>query len=993
MRIFFSFISLLCFVGSSAFAQSRGWVWEYVHTPNLPILDDYKDCQPLPNRQTMVLLGSRGLHEESLPNSKLVVLDSNGLEIWSKDEVLMRERDIPHRLFVRPGNRLPYAVLTTNVLTQDSVFICELDSNGNFANRQFIYTNPSKLLPQDLKMDANGVYMAIVGNEPQDVFSLFRQTSSQHIARIDSPAAPFQKRTFLHTLQGEYVYARVQKGQNSSQPSLIKLVRYDSNTNTLIAEHTIAQVAAYNSTSEFAFFGNMVPSLALCANGDFLILYYNPINSSTNAAIETKLARISAQGQVLSDARLYLTTNANQSQYGLEIAESQDGNYWVMDCTSQNIVGIIDCMPGDINTIRKINPNTFSIISEQSLDWFGDYKNIGAEDESKMYSLPNGGLCILMDKKVIHLGANGDLSNNIIRGTLYHDIDLNCSASATDSVVPQRLVRAVNVSNSNYQYFAYTQANGSYEIIVPNGTYQLSSAIGNHNLVWVDCSNNLTTIAFNTTSPSADTIDIFRQSFYTCPLLVADITNGFLRPCDMATITVQVDNIGTAASGNATYVDVDLDPAFSYMGNSSNYAPNSLGNNKYRFNLPNILSNTQIQFSIRALLDCTTQTGLVHCNEAHVYPDTICGLSWGESNISIQDTCLNGDSIVFRLQNIGGDMLIAQTYNIFEDNLMFRSATPFQLSAGQTLDVAIAAQPGRMYRINVQQANNFPNLLGGSINSRSVLNCNGVSENSAGLLQFFTNNPQPAVDVSCTINRNSYDPNRKSADILGVGNQHRIAANTPLEYMIEFQNTGTDTARLVQLYDTIAPTLDINSIQMGAASHAYRVDMVGERTLRFTFERIMLVDSATNEPRSKGFVSFKINQKQDLPLGTVINNQASIYFDFNLPIQTNNVFHTIAQDSIPTVSVEETPNSSQQAVIQVYPNPLKTQAIFAVQMQETLPELSIFIYDATGKMVYTQTIHNQNQLQVERQNLSTGLYFFQLSSKGHPLGAGKIQVE
>jgi hypothetical protein len=55
----------------------------------------------------------------------------------------------------------------------------------------------------------------------------------------------------------------------------------------------------------------------------------------------------------------------------------------------------------------------------------------------------------------------------------------------------------------------------------------------------------------------------------------------------------------------------------------------------------------------------------------------------------------------------------------------------------------------------------------------------------------------------------------------------------------------------------------------------------------------MLPDSTTDEPGSNGFITFTVDQVPDLSNGTIINNQADIYFDFNAPIITNETDHLI----------------------------------------------------------------------------------------------------
>ncbi|MBK9629212.1 MAG: DUF11 domain-containing protein [Flavobacteriales bacterium] len=104
--------------------------------------------------------------------------------------------------------------------------------------------------------------------------------------------------------------------------------------------------------------------------------------------------------------------------------------------------------------------------------------------------------------------------------------------------------------------------------------------------------------------------------------------------------------------------------------------------------------------------------------------------------------------------------------------------------------------------------------------------------------------------------------------------------------MIRFQNTGTDTAFNVVVTDTLPSTLDPATISLVTASHANTWSLQGQGTLKFILPNILLPDSNVNEPMSHGLISFRIRPKQPLTAGTVIENIANIYFDFNPPVIT-----------------------------------------------------------------------------------------------------------
>ena len=81
------------------------------------------------------------------------------------------------------------------------------------------------------------------------------------------------------------------------------------------------------------------------------------------------------------------------------------------------------------------------------------------------------------------------------------------------------------------------------------------------------------------------------------------------------------------------------------------------------------------------------------------------------------------------------------------------------------------------------------------------------------------------------------------------------------------------------------------------------VQLFGSK-VHFNFVNINLVDSTTNAEASKGYVSYRVKPLANLPLGTTIENTASIYFDFNTPIVTNTVSNVICNPIIPTIISE-----------------------------------------------------------------------------------------
>jgi uncharacterized repeat protein (TIGR01451 family) len=197
-----------------------------------------------------------------------------------------------------------------------------------------------------------------------------------------------------------------------------------------------------------------------------------------------------------------------------------------------------------------------------------------------------------------------------------------------------------------------------------------------------------------------------------------------------------------------------------------------------------------------------------------------------------------------------------------------------------------------------------------------------------------------------------------------------IDDNDELTYLIRFQNTGNDTAYNVKIKDMIPAELNAATILPGAASHNYNW-LVLNGELIIDFLMINLPDSFTNEPNSHGFVKFKIKQNSGNMPGTVITNQAGIYFDFNPPVITNQTFNTIPL---------ATGIAAQAKDIKFMPNPVN-DLLQLVLPFENIGNTSIEVIDILGKGIQQQRLENKVST-LDCSSLSKGMYMARIMHNG-----------
>ena len=104
-----------------------------------------------------------------------------------------------------------------------------------------------------------------------------------------------------------------------------------------------------------------------------------------------------------------------------------------------------------------------------------------------------------------------------------------------------------------------------------------------------------------------------------------------------------------------------------------------------------------------------------------------------------------------------------------------------------------------------------------------VAGCSFPDSLQSGIVDLFPNSTgNPFRAISCREVTSSFDPNAKDVVPRGIGPEHLIEPEWPLDYTIHFQNTGNDTAFTVVLRDTLSPLLDLGSLRIQGGSHAFR---------------------------------------------------------------------------------------------------------------------------------------------------------------------------
>jgi len=579
----------------------------------------------------------------------------------------------------------------------------------------------------------------------------------------------------------------------------------------------------------------------------------------------------------------------------------------------------------------------------------------------------NVGFSILMT--ALNTCTIGDCST--ITGKVFVDADMDCIESFEEIVIEGTRVGLVN-SLGIVKYDATSNAAGVFTLYYPQTTEDLSLQLVTASPFYSQsCASVPSVVPQSSGDQNIGNARIAVNVTLDCYYLSINHTNNRMRNCLNNSRYIQVMNNGPQSSP-ATVLTLAY-PGYVFPSSTA-IVLNYLDPNTVEVAIPEISPFSSFNFTINDSVACDAPAFSEACVNATLLNYTDCTEDFDETHLRINVNCAQSppesiESItITNLNNIPigpsrNFQLIAFNSLVYNESIELNgnSAITYPLAFADGSAMYIS-EPG-----NYQYINN--------------LHCDPPQATEFFYQYSLLQGENPNTVTTCNVVFNSYDPNDKTGFPRGEGDDHLIGRDTPLKYVIRFQNTGNDTAYKVVIRDTLPDYLDESTVVKGLSSHPCRY----ERSLNeliFTFEPIALVDSATNEPESQGFIEFTVKQKSSNPVNYVINNSAAIYFDFNDPIFTNTYKYTVS----PVTGFEQIP----KVQFNVFPNPgsqLLNVSLDKSILKNNRPVL-LTMTDYLGRVVHSESIKSTEFL-INTEQLSSGLYLLECKVDGKSLGHSK----
>lgn len=603
------------------------------------------------------------------------------------------------------------------------------------------------------------------------------------------------------------------------------------------------------------------------------------------------------------------------------------------------------------------------------------------------YAAP--GLTFENDLVLVKTDALGNTLTNEINGTVYHDLDEQCDFDAGETGLGNWLVVA---RGENTDYYGTTDANGNYTITVDTGSYVVD--ILPENRYWNRCQVNGYPIRINEFYDTVK-VDMAAISTVDCPYLEVDISAPFLVRCDEIVYTVEYCNLGTANANDAK-VEVLLDNQLSFESSAMPVVQNG---NQLSFDIGNVAAGECGRFQIITRSSCEgiTQSQAISV-QASISPDTLCLVSstdWDRSDLEISTEC-KAEEVLFSIKNVGAGKMIAASRTVVIEADVIMTTTEIQLDPAQDTTIRIqfgeGREPGATYRIIADQTPDHPFK---AFATAAVEGCSTDAEGNFAtgyVTQFPEDDEAPNIskDVQEIID------SVPSVELRGYPKGYKdgiIAQQTDLTYKFILSNTGSEVVDRIVIRDTLSPYLDLSTLEMGASSHPYTFEVYNQGILKITFEDIQLLPDGASDNTEYAFVEFRIAQKPENSEGTVIENSASIFYDYQQPIYSNVVKHTVGQyPDFVEVIVDTDNRPTQLEKLNIYPNPFQTEANIEIIGKTPWSQFKFRVFDLQGRLI-DQQIYTENRFVYRRHpNLRTGMYIFRLEADGMLIGSGKLLV-
>lgn len=468
---------------------------------------------------------------------------------------------------------------------------------------------------------------------------------------------------------------------------------------------------------------------------------------------------------------------------------------------------------------------------------------------------------------------------------------------------------------------------------------------------------------------------------------ITSFSNSILRAGRWSSYRLEYVNNGFDTAYNAS-IEIVIDTSIvDSIKSSTTY---TFVSNKLTFQLGTLRGFEDRIITYQLKLKTSAILGTSVCHKALIKP--YCQLythpKYDSTKITAKTKCISKDKIELEVKNEStfDQKEISDIYTYKDDSLANTATVKLKANESKTYTYYLDSNTVFSTKLVLNNGDPVQPII---LLHDDICALSAAFKTKNSVMNFHREHDSKEYEEDCDIVRGSYDPNIKSVNPAGITSERYTNTGTELIYRIDFQNTGNDTAFKVVITDSLSEFLNIATFLPGTSSHPYQVEF-DKRKVKFIFDPVALVDSTTNEPESHGYVTFKIKHNSNIKPKSKIENEASIYFDFNPPIITNKVLNTIYDVLLIATKSNSNINSSNTTPISVFPNP--TTNMINIELTDPVSNLSIELVDINGKSIEKLSTKSQTHIQLNAEKLEQGIYIIRCYGADKFLTEQKIQI-
>lgn len=631
-----------------------------------------------------------------------------------------------------------------------------------------------------------------------------------------------------------------------------------------------------------------------------------------------------------------------------------DGNLYIIQIDASTLIKMTDFpnnhegefiqLDGNLGNMSAISPDIiFYRPSSVTLDkegtfWAhasGNFMRLTMDDSPTAYNLHDG-------------------ETFGVRGRVFLDINENDSFDAGEAFGNQRVALVVNgeeklttyTNAAGEYYFNYYQMGVPYDIVLP-----------------ALAPNTTTDIRFQTIEPTQNTEDFWAEDFMLKPIIIDGLlVKDSQKPGAFAFQRTGFENVFTTAIGNIsysrTYHNIELKYTFKAETDDTD------------FELPEIVEAKIFRITPLNNTCPIFDMAINPKNNSWAFQGMISGIDYTQEEVSyeISEEHL-GDEIhlQFTLPQISPlEVYVVQIETEMFDPVFNRAPIGYGFSRASGPDMGgTEGNPTPREFVLMPREEDNP-YLGSPVEFNPYIHPGDINEEVPFTepKDFYVPPPRAVPILS------SYDPNDKSVSpgLPDIVNQQDID-NKWLHYTIRFENEGNFNAKDISISDQLDEKLDPHTITLDEASHPVQLNQINANDkiyITFDFNDIYLDYTANDPEASQGWVSFYIKAKDEVQVGDIVENTASIYFDQNPPIVTN---------TVQTEFVESTMDIGEHETLEdivVFPNPAK--GIINISTQRHIKSLSLYT------ILGVKVLHTVGSKQLDVSQYAKGLYVLKIKT-------------